>query len=263
MDRLTLIAHRGESEDFPENTLESFEAAVRNGAGLVECDVHLTRDREVVVIHDPTLDRTTDGSGEVVNSTWPELRERSAGYPERFGGRFTASRIPSLAEVLELMKGRAQVLIEIKPEAVGEGNPSPLIEELLRRIVKAGAAAQVALISFHGGALKQCKGLNPGIRTGMLFHAWPKKPPQDIVNGVSADFVIFNKALVVPEAREKVNAVRFSKGVYTVNDPAETGPLFDLGVRAMATDRFGAMTKALQGAGWGDRLDLSGAAFVA
>ena len=82
-----VIAHRGDSAHRPENTLASFASALEVGAELVEFDVQLTRDGHVVVIHDPTLDRTTTGRGDVRDLTLAEVRAVSAGYPSRFGDR--------------------------------------------------------------------------------------------------------------------------------------------------------------------------------
>src|SRR6185295_11448303 len=113
-----IIAHRGDSAHRPENTLASFASALEVGADLVELDVQLTRDGEVVVIHDVTVDRTTNGSGDVRQMTLAEVRALSAGYPERFGPEYEGERVPTLAEALNLMHGRARVMIELKTESV-------------------------------------------------------------------------------------------------------------------------------------------------
>ncbi|HET8644390.1 MAG TPA: glycerophosphodiester phosphodiesterase family protein, partial [Vicinamibacteria bacterium] len=106
-----IIAHRGDSAHRPENTLASFASALEVGADLVELDVQLTRDGHPVVIHDPTVDRTTDGQGKVVDFTLPELRRLSAGYPGRFGAAYAGERVPTLAQVLNFLRGRCKVMI--------------------------------------------------------------------------------------------------------------------------------------------------------
>ena len=107
-----VIAHRGDSAHRPENTLASFAGALEVGATVVELDVQLTADGHVVVIHDPTLDRTTTGRGEVRRLTLAEVRAVSAGYPDRFGGAYADERVPSLSEAMALLRGRARVLVE-------------------------------------------------------------------------------------------------------------------------------------------------------
>ena len=96
-DRLPfLIAHRGYSSIAPENTLAAFEAAIEAGAEVLECDVQLSADGVVVVMHDPTVDRTTDGRGAVRDLEWDTLRGLDAGYPERFGSAFADEKVPRL-----------------------------------------------------------------------------------------------------------------------------------------------------------------------
>jgi glycerophosphoryl diester phosphodiesterase len=92
-----VIAHRGDSFARPENTLLSFASALEAGAALVEFDVQLTRDQQVVVIHDPTVERTTDGRGAVKDLTLAEIRRLSAGYPQRFGDAHRGERVPTFA----------------------------------------------------------------------------------------------------------------------------------------------------------------------
>jgi len=90
------------------------------GADLVEFDVQLTSDGQVVVLHDATVDRTTDGRGRVGQITLAQVRALSAGYPGRFGDAHRGERVPTLAEALGLLKDRARVMVEIKPESVGD-----------------------------------------------------------------------------------------------------------------------------------------------
>ena len=100
-----LIAHRGFSTVAPENTLAAFEAAIDAGAEILECDVQLTADGVPVIVHDPTLDRTTDGSGAVRDLAWSEVAELEAGYPASFGDRYRGQRVPRLDELFDLARG--------------------------------------------------------------------------------------------------------------------------------------------------------------
>src|SRR5262249_45661174 len=131
-----IIAHRGDSSHRPENTLAAFVGALEVGADLVELDVQLTADGHIVVIHDVTVDRTTDGRGDVRRMSLPEIRALSAGYGAVFGAAYAGERVPTLAEALGLLRGRARVMIEIKGESVGaddeDGIESRTIAEVRR-----------------------------------------------------------------------------------------------------------------------------------
>ncbi|HKX26797.1 MAG TPA: glycerophosphodiester phosphodiesterase family protein [Blastocatellia bacterium] len=107
-----IIAHRGASAAEPENTLRAFELAVKHGAQMIELDLHITRDNQVVVIHDPTLNHTTNLKGRIDQLTLAEVKQADAGKGER---------IPTLEETLDLMRGRARLYLEVKdPRATVE-----------------------------------------------------------------------------------------------------------------------------------------------
>lgn len=130
-----IISHRGYSAKYPENTLAAFEAAIAVGAEMIELDVMLSRDRRLVVIHDESLERTTNGKGAVADHTLAELKQLDAG--SWYHVRFADQRLPELSEVLDLVKNRIYVNIEIKSEAYEPHHPADAIEtqvvELLRQ----------------------------------------------------------------------------------------------------------------------------------
>jgi len=153
-----IIAHRGYRAKYPENTLCAFKAALDAGAAMLELDVTLSRDRKLVVIHDDTLQRTTNGRGPVSGLTLAELKQLDAG--SWFSARFAGERLPELIEVLDLVDGRALINIEIKPHAYESSHPIDAIErqvlELLRR---EKAQDYVILSSFNFSLLKQLAAL--------------------------------------------------------------------------------------------------------
>src|SRR5207245_1359942 len=165
-----IIAHRGDSSHRPENTLAAFAAGLETGGAIVDFDVHLTRDGEVVVIHDETIDRTTDGRGEVKQMTLAEIRRFSAGYPSRFGSAYAGERVPTLAETLGLLRERAHAMIEIKPEAVTDDAEGGIEAHVIEEVRRAGMEKDVALISFDRRALRRCQAFAPGMLRGHLFH---------------------------------------------------------------------------------------------
>ena len=146
--RPLIIAHRGYRAKYPENTLAAFSAALDIGVKMIELDVMLTRDRKMVVIHDATLERTTDGHGQVNSYTLQELKELDAG--SWFHPRFARERLPSIEEVLDLVRDRALINIEIKSNAYEAHHPPDAIEKQVVELVRRkNALASVLISSFE------------------------------------------------------------------------------------------------------------------
>ncbi|MEE8523355.1 MAG: glycerophosphodiester phosphodiesterase family protein, partial [Thermoanaerobaculia bacterium] len=146
-ERPRVIAHRGFSGVAPENTLVAIRKAIDVGADMAEIDVLLSRDRHVVVIHDDTLDRTTDGKGPVEDLSLEELRRLDAG--SWFSAEFAGERMPTLAEVLDLVRGRILLNVEIKSEAVTREIEGGIVDRVLRLIAEREMGDQVILSSFE------------------------------------------------------------------------------------------------------------------
>ena len=160
------IAHRGASRYAPENTLAAVRLALEHGVSAVECDVHRSKDGHLVVIHDQTVDRTTDGRGPVVSHTLAELRRLDAG--RWFAPEFAGERISALDEVLEVVRGRAVLQLEIKNGPIFyEGIERQVIEAVTRR----GMEDDVLLISFDHESLRTARALSRAIATGILYAA--------------------------------------------------------------------------------------------
>jgi glycerophosphoryl diester phosphodiesterase len=155
-----VIAHRGASSYAPENTLAAFDLALEMGARHLELDVELTSDGHVVVIHDDTVERTTDGSGPVTAQTLEELRRLDAG--RWFGPAFAGERIPTYEEVLERYHGRAHLHTEIKGRAP---ELSPRTVDLIRRH---RMTADVTITSFQRVRLEEVRACAPELPTGWL-----------------------------------------------------------------------------------------------
>jgi glycerophosphoryl diester phosphodiesterase len=152
--RPLLIGHRGYPAKFPENTLASFEGAIQAGCDMIELDVTLTKDRKIVVIHDDTLDRTTNGKGLVGAHTMEEIKRLDAG--SWFNSRFSAERVPELPEVMKLISGRCMLNIEIKESAFEASYPSDAIEYQVVDLVKeSGAMDRVIISSFDRRILER------------------------------------------------------------------------------------------------------------
>lgn len=169
-----IVAHRGFKKKYPENTLVAFQAAMDAGATMIELDVTLSRNRKLVVIHDATLERTTNGHGPVHDYTLEELKQLDAG--SWFESGFADQRLPDLAEVLELVNGRVYINIEIKPHAYEPHHPPDAIEKQIVELVKQKSARdQVLISSFDIKILDQLSSI--GDRPALALIS--KKPADD------------------------------------------------------------------------------------
>jgi glycerophosphoryl diester phosphodiesterase len=237
-----VVAHRGVSALRPENTLEAFDHGVSRGADGLELDVHLSRDGVVVVHHDATLDRTTNGSGPLADRTASELAALDAGWhfgAPRFPFRGQAGGIPTFAEVLRRYRG-VQLIVELKL------NRPELAERVIDDVCTAQAFDRVAVGSFGARVLRAARALEPALVTGSskeetrlaLYRSWVgwpvRHPPYD--------------AFQVPETagRTRVVSPRFVRfahqrglavQVWTVDRAEDMQRLLGWGVDGIITDR--------------------------
>ena len=241
-----VIAHRGDSAHRPENTLASFASALEIGAAFAEFDVHLTRDGEVVVIHDATLERTTDGRGAVRNMTLAEIRRFSAGYPRRFGSAYAGERVPTLGEVLGLLRDRAQAMIEIKPEAVSDDAEGGIEAHVVEEVRKARMEKEVALISFERRALLRCRTLAPEILRGHIFD---RGKAGDMLGGareVGSELIMPEKRLLSDDLRDRAREAGVKVATWVVDDVEEMRRLMRFELYGVGSNRPGEMLEGLQ-----------------
>ena len=145
------VAHRGDSIAYPENTLEAYRRAIELGVEMIECDVNITRDGKLVMMHDKSLDRTTNGSGLVSASTWEEIQRLDAGG--KFKPEFAEVRVPSTEETLLLYKATGTLsCIEVKGGNAEESNRIAL--ELVDLLVKHSMLDMAFMSSYHHEALQ-------------------------------------------------------------------------------------------------------------
>jgi glycerophosphoryl diester phosphodiesterase len=241
------FAHRGASCKAPENTLEAFRAAIEAGAAGLELDVHMTRDGRIVVVHDATVDRTTDGSGAVREMTLEEIRGLDAGYrfsPDRgfsYPYRHRNLRVPTLEEIFHEFPGAA-VNVEIKEAGPGiERAVLSVIEEAGaegRTLVASGKHEVIERFRQVAGREIPTAASRREIRTfyllsrlrleGLLRPAYDALQIPVSYRGIR---------LVTPRFVEAAHDRGVRVDVWTINDPSEMRFLLDLGVDAVMTDR--------------------------
>jgi glycerophosphoryl diester phosphodiesterase len=206
------IAHRGAALYAPENTLASFRLALEHRAPAVECDVQRTRDGRLVVIHDQTVDRTTDGRGAVGDLTFEEVRRLDAG--RWFAPEFAGEQIPLLDEVLDLIRGRALLQLEIKNgPTFYEGIEREALDAIRRRDME----DDVLLISFDHLCLRAARAACPRIATGILYAARLVDGPA-AARAAGADALCVQWAFAAEEVVAQAHAAGLGFMVWTVDD---------------------------------------------
>ncbi len=228
------FAHRGASQNAPQNTLAAFRLAREMGVDGVELDVQVSKDGEAVVIHDFTVDATTDGQGPVKDKTLAELKELDAG--SRFDARFAGERIPTLEEVIVEVGHQLVLNIELKARAFGSAH---LVAEVVRLIEDHGLIHRVIVSSFNPLALRRVKKLNQRIATGLLYYF---DLPAHLLRALllfltEPDALHPEKHLVTQEYMRWAKERGYRVNVWTVDEPAEMERLIALGVDGIITNR--------------------------
>jgi glycerophosphoryl diester phosphodiesterase len=254
---IALVAHRGGAGLAPENTLASFRKGLELGADYLEMDVHLTKDGIPVVIHDPTVDRTTDGEGRVGDMTLEQLQAFNAaakfpGGPASAGGGAGKEPVPTLAQVLDLAKGTS-VRLEIEIKVAADNRPYPGIEQkVLDEVARRGMLDRVRIMAFEFDTLKQVKALNPRVQTVALmttdyFRGKDVNAPAAMVDDVAsfANGIGVNKDLLTAQLTREAQNRRMLVGVWTVDGDAEIKKFIDMGVDSITSNRPDLLKQAL------------------
>jgi glycerophosphoryl diester phosphodiesterase len=253
-----IAAHRGGAALRPENSLPAFQQALALDSDLVEFDVHLSSDGAIVVIHDPTLDRTTDAAGPVASRTATELGRARLRGPD---GMLTDARVPMLDEVLTLVApSRTGLLVEVKGPVAGAGVryerrgghvaavPGPRYEGLEARLItalgRAGLMSRATIMAFNPDVVAAIRSLVPGQRAALLVSAHhiiqADARPEDAVAwavAAGATDVGLQHTLVDAAVVEAARAAGLVLGVWTVNQEHAMRRLVELGVDILTSDR--------------------------
>lgn len=217
-DMFIKIAHRGASAYEPENTLRSFERAIELKADMIELDVRQSIDGHLVVMHDDTVDRTTDSTGLVSLKTLSELKELNAGKGEQ---------VPTLEEVIELGRGRAKFVVELKENGVED--------KVVELINKKKLLDEVFIISFKPNRLKMIKELEPNIKTGLIVFA--SLDPVRLAKNCGADVVAPFRWFITKGLVERARLNGLYTFTWTVDDTLKAHGLREKGVSGIVTNK--------------------------
>ena len=217
---MMIMGHRGAAALEPENTLLSIRKAMEIGVDAVEIDVHLSKDKEIVVIHDSTLDRTTNGTGPVSNYTLSELKKYDAGKGET---------IPTLQQVMELTDKKVSLVIELK-----EKDTEKIVVE---QIKKNKLEDNVYVISFWHRLVKNVKKMDSSIKTGVLLVGCPVDT--SIADRISADVLVMKYTFVDAEFVELSHNNGLKVFIWNIDDPNLVKPFADMGVDGIGSNNPG------------------------
>jgi len=244
-NRLLNIAHRGASKLAPQNTMAAFEKALEIGADGIEFDVRLSADGVPVVIHDATLDATTDGSGRVDAMRLAQLKQLDAG--SSFDPAFAGERIPTLAEVLETLGGKLFLNIELKGlEPFDRG-----LERAVVALVEQYAMEEhVLLSSFNPLAVRRVQRFAPRIPTGLIYQ---RRAPlarrlAHVIMPRFPEALHPHHAVVDEQHIRRARAHNARMNVWTVDDPTEMRRLIALGVDGIITNVPDVLRQVLEAA---------------
>lgn len=232
-----IIAHRGASAYHPENTMAAFEAAAAMGADMVELDITLSHDGVPVVIHDETLDRTTNGTGMVSDHSLNELKQLDAGT--WFGEKFAGERIPTLKEVLKFAQNHIALNIEIKPEAVHEYVQGGIEEKALKLVKKYGMEQHVLFSSFSYRAVENIKQLDVDIAAALLYEKKQSssRQPVQLVADHQADAFNCSRRQYSKKWARELNRQGIPVFVYTVNKQRQMKKVIERGATGIFSDK--------------------------
>lgn len=230
-----VLAHRGASAYAPENTVAAFRLAAEMGADGIELDSKLARNGTIVVMHDATVDRTTDGHGRVSDLTLSELKQLDAGA--KFDSRFAGERIPTLDEVLDMIGDRFIVNVELTNYSTrGDGLEDRVVDLIMRR----GLLERTMVSSFNPLSLRRVKHIAPQVVCGLLYESGVRGMLLRMLLGGSIpgleahhpQHALINARLIQSMRRRNLRV-----NTWTVNEEYEMRRLIDLGVDAIMTDK--------------------------
>ena len=237
--RVVVISHRGEHLHHPENTMPAFEEAVRLGADYIEVDVRTTADGKLVLSHDATVDRCTNGTGEVAKMTFDQVRGLDAGIKK--GPEFAGTRVPTFDEVLDFARGKINVYVDVKQVTA---------KVLVDHIVEHGMADHVVI--YSGWISKDIQQLNPKLKIMPESVSLPMV--QRIVAELHPQVIAFSagdwKPEIIKLAKDSGAELYVDRQSEKTDNPEGWQAAIDAGADGIQTDRPGELVTYLRSKGY-------------
>ena len=234
--KMVNVAHRGASGHAPENTMEAFQKGFEMKSDYIEIDVQMTKDGELVVIHDTTVDRTTNGTGKVGELTLEEIRQLDAG--SWFGEAYVGEKVPTFEEVLDEFRGKVGVLIELKAPELYPGVEQKIADALIERNMSTPNNNKIIIQSFNHESMKKSKELLPNLSHGVLTGgSWADVTEEQLAQFATyADYFNPTMNIVTDELVGDVHEAGMKIFPYTSRSQEQALHLFDLNVDGIITD---------------------------
>jgi glycerophosphoryl diester phosphodiesterase len=232
-DKQSLVfGHRGAQAYAPMNTLPAFELAVAQGAHGIELDVQLSRDGYPMIMHNLTIDKTTDGSGRIAQKTLKQLKALDAG--SWFDPKFANTRIPTLDEVFEAVGKQVFINVEIKSKSVVTNGVEQVITNC---IIRHNMQTRVIVSSFNPHALMRFRALMPDVPLGFLYKPETPYDLQWVAANVPHEAYHPREEIITPELMADAARAGHLINAWVVNDLKRARELHDMGVRGHITDK--------------------------
>lgn len=240
--RTLVFGHRGAKADAPMNTIPAFELALAQGADGIELDVHRSKDGALVIVHDFTVDETTDGEGAVKDMTLAELKSLDAG--RWFDARFTGVTIPTLDEVFEAVGNKLYINVEIKSISPETDGIEALVAETITRH---NMGSRVLLSSFNPLALRRFRDHLPDVPIGFLYQRGEYEDIWGLMDHMPHEARHPHETMIDAAYMQWARENGFCVNTWTVNDTDRAVALRDLGVSIIISDVPGKVKAALDG----------------
>lgn len=233
-----LIAHRGYSGRYPENTLLAYQAAHQHGARYMELDLQLTVDRVPVLHHDVSLMRMAGVDADIRDTKAKHFKAMKAAYAERFSDEFQENEFTTFKRFCRWLGEHPDVTIfvEIKPESVERFGVPEVVDEVYKRIVKTGVENQCVIISFNDEVLSYARKISP-MRVGWVLPSWKSKY-QAIAESLKPDF-LFCDVEILPRSNDDVWQGAWQWALYNLDDVKSATKMIERGFVWLETNQIG------------------------
>jgi glycerophosphoryl diester phosphodiesterase len=229
------VAHRGATGYAPENTIAAFDKGVEMKADYIEIDIQRSKDGELVIIHDNTVDRTTDGTGYVKDLTFEQIRSLDAGSWK--GEQFTGEKIPTFDEILDRYHGKTGILIELKSPELYPGIEAQVAQELKERNLDKPQNEKIIIQSFNFESMKITNSLLPKVPIGVLTSNRAHTTEQALKEFATyADYFNPSYGIVTKELVDQVHSLGMKIQSWTVRSQEAADFLLEMNVDGIITD---------------------------
>jgi len=224
-----IIAHRGFSDEAPENSMAAFQKALVAGCDMIEMDVRLSADDVPIVFHDRRLQRTSSGSGPINKKHSRQLMSIDNG--SWFSPKFSRERIPKLSDVLPLARKGVRLNIEIKPDVVSAG-PVSAVELVIREIQKAKVQSTTIITSFNHRMVKEVREIDKTIVTGVIYNPMThfRKSPSTLIRNSYAEIFVCSKFQVTGDVVADTQEAGYQLYIYGVKTGRDVQRMLELSV---------------------------------